>query len=454
MASNVNGQFSLELRNSSIYTEATTFDVTTNDTRLLNISVKNCAITSRNYIAYIRESSSVRGERYIKLNVSDSWLRSSGSYALAVSSCNSQVDISVKGSTFITDRYDNTLQVRSSAMYVTASENIFSDTDRAIDFQFCDHIEFQRNLSRTIRITQNIFNSSFPGEDVYFYKWYSSEPHHLIEILNNTFEHGWINRRGIVFDGRGYGQNSVHSLNINSNVFKNMTNMVIQIYFGLEQINIKDNVFESNMQCLHLTGSSSQEILNGLEVDRNIFINNSHSEGIIFIDRTRLGRYYTNITANSFQNNSGIVFTFSFPNTSIRHNIFENENAIYNVKSLFSSETTSKIVNATLNYWGTTNVREIAKTIYDVEYDDRLMDIIFRPYLGSKNVSDVQDEDVSFLTGNEIGGQVNGNITLTLNGSPYLAVSNIEISENDTLTVEAGVVIYMKGDIGISVTGL
>lgn len=113
----------------------------------------------------------------------------------------------------------------------------------------------------------------------------------------------------------------------------------------------------------------------------------------------------------------------------------------------------SKFVNASLNFWGTTNLEEIAKTIYDVEYDDTLVDIISRPYLGSKNTSDVQDKDVSFLTGYEIGGQINGNITLPFNGSPYLAVSNIRVTKNDTLTTEASVVIYINRDIRMSVTG-
>lgn len=95
---------------------------------------------------------------------------------------------------------------------------------------------------------------------------------------------------------------------------------------------------------------------------------------------------------------------FGSPNTSIQQNFFENENASYTIRSLSNSDSISKFVNASLNYWGTTNLKEIAKTIYDVEYDDTLVDIIFRPYLGSKNTSDVQDKDVSFLTGNEIGG--------------------------------------------------
>lgn len=452
-ATNLNGHSKFAIRNSSLETESTTLDVTTNDTRLLDISIEKSAINSRNYISNIRESNAVRGERLIQLNVSDSWLRSSGSYGIYISSCYSQVDIFLKGSNFITDRYDNTLRVQSSYMNITATENIFSDTDRALDFQFCDFTEFERNISRSFIISQNIFNSSYIGEDIYFYKYYTEESNHTIEIKHNTFDHGWNNRRGIVLEGRYYSQKNFHNLSISSNVFRNMTGSVIQINFPLERIHIQDNVFLSNMQCIYLTGSSSQLISDGLEVDQNIFNNNTHSEGIVLIDRTQLGRYYTNITLNTFINNSGIVLTLRFQNTSIRYNIFENENAIYNVKSLSSSDTISKTVNASLNYWGTTNVREIAKIIYDAEYDVNLMDVIFRPYLGSKNLSDVQNEDVGFLTGNEIGGQVNGNVTLILSGSPYLAVSNIEISENDTLTIEAGVVIYLKGDIGISVIG-
>jgi hypothetical protein len=72
-----------------------------------------------------------------------------------------------------------------------------------------------------------------------------------------------------------------------------------------------------------------------------------------------------------------------------------------------------------------TNVllNRIAKQIYDHGYDESLLDVTFRPYLGSRNYSDIRNAETSFLsTSGEIGGSVNGEIKLTADDSPYLVV--------------------------------
>jgi hypothetical protein len=73
------------------------------------------------------------------------------------------------------------------------------------------------------------------------------------------------------------------------------------------------------------------------------------------------------------------------------------------------------------------------------------LDVTFRPYLGSRNYSDIRNAETSFLsTSGEIGGSVNGEIKLTADDSPYLVVSNIVVEEEDVLTLEGGVVLLFK----------
>ncbi|XP_052768621.1 uncharacterized protein LOC128208938 isoform X1 [Mya arenaria] len=136
-------------------------------------------------------------------------------------------------------------------------------------------------------------------------------------------------------------------------------------------------------------------------------------------------------------------------------NFFENPNAKFNLKASAIASYAAKniIVNASLNFWGSDDPKEIENTLFDADYDGTLLDVIYRPYLGSKNISDIQNRVINFVSGNRIGGLVEGNVTLLLTGSPYTVVSNIEVGVNDTLKIEAGVVLRFKSDIGIIVHG-
>lgn len=93
------------------------------------------------------------GDRYDILTVLDSVLKPSGDYALAVAFCNSQMDIYIKGSTFIAGKHGTSLRILFSSMNFTATENIFSETARALDVDFCYYVELQRKHSKSIRIT-------------------------------------------------------------------------------------------------------------------------------------------------------------------------------------------------------------------------------------------------------------------------------------------------------------
>jgi hypothetical protein len=161
------------------------------------------------------------------------------------------------------------------------------------------------------------------------------------------------------------------------------------------------------------------------------------------------------ILQNTFENNTGTVISFKSPNINIYKNFFDNENADYTLKVVPNTiNYVGSIINASLNYWGTTDLNRISKQIYDHDYDESLLDVTFRPYLGSRNYSDIRNAENAFLsTSGEIGGSVNGEIKLTADDSPYLVASNIVVEEEDVLTLEGGVVLLFKEGLGIDVYG-
>ena len=66
----------------------------------------------------------------------------------------------------------------------------------------------------------------------------------------------------------------------------------------------------------------------------------------------------------------------------------------------------------------------------------------------------LQDEESSFIgANNEIGGAVNGDVTLTADAGPYTVIANIAVQNEDTLTLTAGVVLKFKPNLTMTVDG-
>ena len=83
------------------------------------------------------------------------------------------------------------------------------------------------------------------------------------------------------------------------------------------------------------------------------------------------------------------------------------------------------VANASHNYWGTSNISEIARSIYDNEDDPELRTVTFRPYLGSINYSDVEDEgDASVTTTVRPGHGVNDGMSINKITCYQIIISN------------------------------
>ena len=246
---------------------------------------------------------------------------------------------------------------------------------------------------------------------------------------------------------------SLHRLNILGNKFEMVSETAIGIHGNIDNIEITNNTFVSNQECFNLTLAKFD--FKSLQITKNMFQDNHAADGVIRLSQPRSGNSTVEILQNTFENNTGTMISFTSPNINIYKNFFDNENADYTLKVVPDTNNYGgSIINASLNYWGTTDLNRISKQIYDHDYDESLLDVTFRPYLGSRNYSDIRNAETSFLsTSGEIGGSVNGEIKLTADDSPYLVVSNIVVEEEDVLTLEGGVVLLFKEGLGIDVYG-
>jgi parallel beta-helix repeat protein len=155
------------------------------------------------------------------------------------------------------------------------------------------------------------------------------------------------------------------------------------------------------------------------------------------------------ITGNTITDNlTGIYLegsTFGYPNPTINNNsIYNNQN--YNIYA--TNDITGAIkstVNVQNNWWGTTDPYVIMNKIYDIVDSTNGPTVDFTPFLDGIN-------------GNSIGGQyVHGGITQNTiwnsNQGPYIAISNITVTNGATLTIDPGTEVKFDGNFSLTVNG-
>jgi len=141
-------------------------------------------------------------------------------------------------------------------------------------------------------------------------------------------------------------------------------------------VTIRDNVFTNN----------GIGIGGGPVLGSNVGVGTNSEAGIVVIERNLITNGIQGINVESkaiIQNNtiSNNSIGIQNPNSSstIVYNNIQN-NSQYSI-----SISTSKDINATYNYWGTTDTQTINQTIHDFKDDFNLGTVIFVPYLTEPN---------------------------------------------------------------------
>jgi parallel beta-helix repeat protein len=138
------------------------------------------------------------------------------------------------------------------------------------------------------------------------------------------------------------------------------------IYFGENNVaSVSGNVISGCKAGISL-GSSEATIENNLLIDNYV--------GVKIRSCSNLLIRYNNVTNNTI----GIDLKDCTSPTILHNNIYNNsQNSIY----LSSSPHWSTDIDATYNWWGTTNTQAINQTIYDFKNDFNLANVSFIPFL-------------------------------------------------------------------------
>ncbi|MCW4015189.1 MAG: right-handed parallel beta-helix repeat-containing protein [Candidatus Bathyarchaeota archaeon] len=219
-----------------------------------------------------------------------------------------------------------------------------------------------------------------------------------LTIIDNTFEH------------TNYGIDDLKSGTIQRNLF--ISNSVGMQFVGSQAV-IQNNTFTENDVGLDLTGCPSSLVEAnflcannvGLKlglhatVRNNTFTNNQN--GIVgtsgesaTIERNYMsGNDYAiqissqaTITNNTIVDTSVAILLKSCPSATINYNNIEN----YNENSICLEDTSSRI-DATYNWWGTTDIQAINLTIRDYKYVFELGKVTFIPVLLEPNSEATSD---------------------------------------------------------------
>ncbi|KAL3847722.1 hypothetical protein ACJMK2_018618 [Sinanodonta woodiana] len=448
----LNGDLNILIDSSRFNMKGHTLLIELNDTANINIQLWNSTFqsTTSNVIS-ITEKRPQTNLTQVNMDIQNSRLSCVSSTAISVSTCSVHFKFRTHRSIF-SSWYDN-VYIYAQSSNIMATQNAFTAGQRSFSFQFCSRTFESVNVSRVIYIQNNTFTTSSRGVDISYYNWYTNDAVHTFNIQDNSFaQPGITDKQGFAVYGQNW-YNTGNNYSIKDNSFYGY-GTALNFNGKANELQISHNAFLNNSYVLMLNSRDYWIGFANISVNR---IEHNKADGILEIQPSVSdGNVRIHVINDTFNNNTGSVVTLSAPFILLRHNFFANPNASYNLRVIPDRGTSfaGTFINVSLNFWGTTDVNVIGKHIYDASYDASLPDVIFRPYLGSMNISNIQDEDAAFIspTG-EIGGMVKGKISLSFDMSPYLVTSNIEIKEKGTLILHAGVTLIFKENLGISVLG-
>ena len=163
--------------------------------------------------------------------------------------------------------------------------------------------------------------------------------------------------------------------------------------------------------------------------------------------------------ANLFIQNSPSSYTVALrgvQNCSFHRNTFENDMFDYEFVGAMTTNTLNSTIDATVNYWGTSNSTLVKKRIFDIhEWNNHAL-VNFVPYTANKidySLSRAQPELSVIQEDNILGGIIYRDVTLSRTPVPYQVRSDITILPGATLYIGAGVEMEFYPNVGILVLG-
>lgn len=293
----------------------------------------------------------------------------------------------------------------------------------------------------TCKFTRN--NGSI--RSLYRYHEYSNTLWHF-ELKNNRFT---SNERGVLkiylpriyrFAIKNHWQNTSHTLTIHNNEFLSNKNFDFKIDGYYAQINITQNTFTSN-DCprglVHLTGAEKHFFIYSNRISSNFghFIfeldAKSHADTHWYLESLFVDNF-----VESNQRPSGTESPHSatnaptsyaialrgLQNCTFTRNIFDNPAFDYEFIGAMTTNTLNSTIDATLNWWGTSNATLIKSRIFDMNEWNNHAIVNYAPYRIQKFDETLGKNRAKLSpkhSENILGGIVEYNLELTPSPQPY-----------------------------------
>ena len=341
-------------------------------------------------------------------------------------------------------------------------------------------------LSRiNITFENSVFELNYGGiRSIYRYHEYSNSIFNY-EIRNNKFTNNHQSMLKIFlpriyrFASKNHYQNFSHTLNIRNNQFSfnSLFGLSIDGYYA--QINITKNQFNDN-QCrlglVKLSGSEKHFFIysnriysntasfifdleatshadNSLDYPSLLVENeiNSNVKPQIFIKSRDLSKLLAANYAVSYT-----IALRGIQNCTINKNYLENS-FDYELVGALATNTLNTSIDATYNYWGTSDSNVVSDRIFDFKNWNNHAIVNYLPFISDKvhySLSKRAPNETIFHNAEHIlGGVLKHDLTLSKLSRPYQVVADVTVLPGRTLYINPGVEIEFYPNVGILVLG-
>jgi hypothetical protein len=247
---------------------------------------------------------------------------------------------------------------------------------------------------------------------------------------------------------KGYG---IHCYGVRGTIsncyFKGTNGYVI---YDVAAVTVEDNIIEdnncNNNPCIYSQVYSYSAEFEVRPIHRNELYRNNGANIVQYHSSYGVAIFSNNTLFNNTVNNPATEAPLLFNEfIEAQYNYFANPACTYEVIVVTPSSQPSQ--NLTLNYWGSSDEREVIDKIYDFADDSTKARVLYLPYLMSMDPNDLSPNEttLTFIGPNStIAGDMTEDVHLPIEHSPYTATGTIVVDEGLTLSIDPGVIIRFK----------
>lgn len=281
-----------------------------------------------------------------------------------------------------------------------------------------------------------------------------------------------------------YNENFTHSVYLGNNTWTRNLQFGVEIKGHYAVVNVTGNQFIENECANGLIGFKGME--KKLKIDQNRITGNVGKFMIEFRADSLsdiLGSVPSVLQYNEIQNNRWEVLASTqrsafrvmsrmskahYTNPTcvigfggvqkvrIYRNLIADNRMTYDLVAGIKSARLSNYLDATENWWGSTDPGYILSRIFDFDDWNNHAEVLYRPFLLENNVdasSSVVFSDKIEVDLNSLGGRIYEDLTISRRDHPYVINSDLTIMPEVVLTINQGVELEFAPNVGILVLG-